>query len=55
MPTQKSWDIVTAVLKSNRSGGSDPVDKYTVRVVKASAKLLTNALKKTLSASGLPD
>ena len=33
----------------------DPVDKYTVGVVKASAKLLTNTLKKTPSAFGLPD
>ena len=46
---------VTAMLKSKRSGGSDLVDKYTVRVVKASVKLLTNALKKTLSAFDLPD
>ena len=31
------------------------MDKYTVRVVKAVAKLLTNALKKMLSAFDLPD
>ena len=46
--------IVMAVLKSSRSGWS-LADKYMVRVVKALVKLLTNTLKKTLSAFNLPD
>ena len=51
-------NTVTAVPKSNESGRSDRIRSGVRRTsarVKALAKLLTNALKKTLSAFDLPD